>query len=73
MSVSEFIEQETQERIGAAASIAALRRAYTAAVGPISRCEFVCALAAGGYTIVAPSGRPSYLVGRALAKQPAAA
>ena len=72
MSISEFVEKRTSPQLAGAVSIAALRRDYAAAVGrAVSRCEFLCALAASGYSIVSPVGRPSYLVGRAMA-QPAA-
>jgi hypothetical protein len=72
MSVEKFILDRTVERTGAGVPLATLRREYAGKFGPIPRAAFLAAVAGAGYTIVAPAGRPSYLVGRAMAQQPAA-
>ncbi len=76
MSASEFIASLTVERPGAVITVAALRRQYVAKFGPISRGGFIAELARAGYSIMAPEGKQTFLLNRALAHaaavQPAA-
>jgi hypothetical protein len=71
MSIESFILDRTVERTGAGIPMAALRKEYMGRFGHIPRAAFLAAVAGAGYTVVAPAGRPSYLVNRTLA-QPAA-
>ena len=66
MSVEQYITENTVERIGAGVPLATLRRGYIERFGVVSRAEFLAALTRAGFVIVAPPGRPSYLVGRAM-------
>ena len=71
MSASEFISSLTVERPGAVLAIAALRRQYVTKFGPISRGGFIAELSRAGFEIVAPEGRQTFLLNRAMAAQPA--
>ena len=67
MSAAEFISSLTVERPGAAITLAQLRRAYVAKFGPISRGGFIAELSRAGFTLMAPEGRQTFLLNRAMA------
>jgi hypothetical protein len=73
MSIAHFVRIATIERPGAGVALSDLRRAYAAQYGMIGRTEFLAGLAAAGIATITPEGRPTYVVGRAMAPQPAAA
>ena len=72
MSVERFLLNHTTERIGAAASVAALRKAYIQQFGSISRGEFLTAAAVAGFGVISPQGKQSFIVNRAMVTEPAA-